>query len=869
MRLNFTIFLLIFFFTARPIAAQQSILEQKISLKFKNNTLEEAFAKMESLTAISFAYSSDLLPEKRFSRRFKNQKLKTILDHLLAKTNLIYIPQNKRILITLSEKPDLEEAAPKKEKFTLNGYFRDATNGEELIGGTVFILQTGSGSNSNAYGFYSLTLPKGHYHLTFSYLGYESQEAEVQLSANKRLDMELNPVEQHLREVVVVASKKDEGELVTEWNNQQIDLGNLENIPALLGEQDLMKTLQLLPGVQATGEGNGGFSIRGGSTDQSLILLDEAPVYNPAHLLGFFSIFNPDAIKTVRLMKGDIPAEFRGRLSSVLDIRMQEGNSKKFALSGGIGTIMARVKAEGRLAKGKGSFMVAGRRTYPDLIVKLFDKNAFKGSGIFFYDINAKANYRLNKKNRLFLSTYGGKDVFEFGDNFKINWGNTTSTLRWNHLFNDKLFSNTSLIFSDFDFTSSTNLAELANDETITPFSLRTRINDAHLKQVFNYYPHPNHLLKFGFNVLDHNIIPGRLIDEEVENFKNIKFQERKSMEFGLFVSHRWKIQKRWELNYGFHFSSLAVRGSNEYVFKYGRNGEVLDSTFYNDGEAVTDYGGVEPRIALTFFQNKRSIFKISFNRTIQYLQLLQSAFINNPASVWLPSSINIRPQKAFQWSIGHFRSFVNNRYSLSVEVYGNLFQNQIAYRDGANLDLGSDMESQLVFGKSWSYGAEFMLKKRDGRFRGWMSYTLSAARSRFSGISRGQIFRSENDRPHNIALVALYDIKKHCTFAANWVYSSGKLVTVPIGKYVVNGEAVNYYGGRNNFRMSNIHRLDLAIRWHKTGKRGAERYWSFSVHNFYGHRNPSFAFIKPESSTVKEISILGWLPSFTHFFEF
>ncbi|RMF30869.1 MAG: TonB-dependent receptor, partial [Bacteroidetes bacterium] len=623
--------------------------------------------------------------------------------------------------------------------------------------------------------------------------------------------------------------------------------------------------LQAFPGINGIGEGSGNLSVRGANGDHNLILLDEAPVYNPAHFLGIFSIFNPDAVKAVSLQRGYISPAHRGRLGSVLSIRMKEGSTEEHDYAAGIGLLSARARAEGPLFGGAGSFMVAARRTYPDLLVKWLAGNRIGLGLVFFYDLNAKANYRFDDKNRLFLSTYLGRDVFDFGENFTINWGNQTLTLRWNHLFNERLFSNTSLILSDFDYRSSTDLGELVNDDNLSAFTLRTRIQDAHLKQDFHFYPHPDHTFQFGWSLINHNFIPGRLKNEleplpELDNSP-----ERRALESGLYFAHSWDLSRKLRLEYGFHLSGLGVYGSDGWVYDYAE-GEKQDSFWVGKDETLQRWGGAEPRLLLSYRPTSNRTFTLAASRTIQYLQLLPSAFINNPASVWLPSSNNIRPQKGLLLAVGFLQEFGQRRWLLSLDAYLNHFDNQIAYRDGAQLLTGLELESQLIYGSADFRGVELLLRKKAGRLRGWLSYALSEAVYHFPDAGDGRPFPGDQHRPHAFNATLLFDLKPHCTLSAAWRYLSGKPVTVPAGKYRFNEQVLDFFSGRNNFTTSNHHRLDIGLRWWKIGKRGARKTWSLSVFNAYGRRNPSFVYFEPreQGNQVYEISLLGWLPSFS-----
>ncbi len=855
--------------------AQRGILSETISVSFNNNSLSEAFEIIEKISDAEFAFSPDFLPPTRISKDFKNKKIRTVLNNILNETKLVFKTRGNRITIFKKDENSTDYYEPEIPKFTINGFLRDSASGEELIGGTIRILPENRGTATNAYGFYSITLPEGKYTFEIGYIGYKTIREEINLVSNKLVSFDLTQVKTDLDEVIVTAEKDGDGILFGEAGTNKINLQDLQNLPSLLGERDVLGTMQLLPGVQATGEGNAGFSVRGGSSDQNMILLDEAPIYNPAHMLGIFSIFNPDAIKDVRLMKSHIPTAYRGRLSSVVDIHMKEGNSKDFKFGGGVGLLLTKLKAEGPFADQKGSFMIAGRRTYHDLWMRPLSDNDFR---VFFHDLNAKANFRLTEKDRLYVSLYLGDDVFRTREDFEIKWGNTTSTLRWNHLFNDKVFSNTTFIISDFDFDSSTDMAGLLDVEKQAPdFLLRTRVRDYHLKQTFHYYPNPENSFQFGINVIHHTFIPGKLLDENLEPTGG-ETSNRFAAEYSLFFAHDWQINDSWHIDYGIHLSNFSVLGGDDYIYNYDGEGNRIDSTFYNRWELIKNYFGLEPRISISNQLNPNSKISLSYFHTIQYLQLLPSAFINNPASTWFPSSHIIQPQRAHQISFSYRHEFQNKAWESTFELFGKYMKHQIAYRQGAALELGSDIESQLVFGEARVYGAEFLIKKRSGDLRGWLSLSYSKAENQFNNINSGEFFPSEFDRPLGISLVGIYEASPKFTVAATWNFASGKAVTVPNGKYQIGDQIVNVYGERNNFRMSDFHRLDVAFRWYvkKKNKKG-RRYWSVAIHNVYARKNASFVYVQDSQLISLESEGKAWefsllpfaLPSFTYYFEF
>ncbi len=592
-------------------------------------------------------------------------------------------------------------SAQAQTKYTISGFVKDAETGEELIGATIIIKElSATGTSANTYGFYSITIPEGNHTVIAQFIGFEPKSIAIDLKQNTKLNFVLSEKTSELGEVVVTAEKKDENITKTQMGVEKMDVRTIEKIPVIFGEKDILKTMQLTPGVKSAGEGNSGFYVRGGGTDQNLILLDEATVYNASHLLGFFSVFNSDAIKDVTLYKGTQPSDFGGRLSSVLDIKMQDGNNKKFGAEGGIGLIASRLKLEGPIIKDKGSFTISGRRTYADLFLKLSGDSTIITAKLYFYDLNLKANYRINDKNRIFLSGYFGKDVLGFGDLFGIIWGNATGTLRWNHLFNDKLFSNTSLIFSNYDYNINTNIAGAKG-------KIISQIQDYNLKQDFQYFAGAKSKFKFGFNSIYHKIIPGAITTESNSTIKELNFTKKNAWENAAYLSHEYKATALFSFEYGVRFSSFSLLGPGNF-YTYNTNGETTDTATYISNEFVKTYFNIEPRFAANYILNEKIALKFAYGRNTQNLHLLSNSTSGNPTDLWIPSSNNIKPEIADQISLGYFRNFKDNNYELSTEVYYKALQNQIDYKDGAELQFNENVESQLLFDSDRAYGIEF-----------------------------------------------------------------------------------------------------------------------------------------------------------------
>jgi hypothetical protein len=766
-----------------------------------------------------------------------------------------------------------------QEKFTLSGNIKDASNGEDLIGVTIFVKELpGVGTVTNVYGFYSLTLPKGNYTIQYSYVGYKTIEFKADLTKNIKNNIQISSGSTDLNVVEISAEREDENVRSTEMSVAKINMKEIENIPVLFGERDILKTIQLLPGVKSGGEGNAGFFVRGGSSDQNLILLDEAPVYNASHLLGFFSVFNSDAIKDLKLYKGGMPAEYGGRLSSVMDIKMKEGNAKKFAATGGIGLIASKLTIEAPIVKDKGSFIISGRRTYADVFLKLSSDPDQKNTTLYFYDLNLKANYQFNEKNRLFVSGYFGRDNFGFADRFSFNWGNSTATVRWNHLYNDKLFSNTSFIYSNYNYKI---------DIKAAGFSINSQIQDFTLKQDVDFFWNENNKLKFGGSAIHHTFDPGE-ISSTGESIGNTKIENRYSVESALYISNEQKFNELWSATYGIRYSNFTQIGPGE-IYTYNDKGEVTDTTKYTGNNAVASYNGIEPRLAINYILNESSSIKTSYNRMYQYLHLLSNSSGNNPTDTWLPSSNNIKPEIADQVALGFFKNLKNNTYEFSIETYYKAMQNTIDYRTGAEITLNPTVEGELLYGKGRAYGLEFFLKRKKGLLTGWISYTLARTEVQFEKINQGAWYPAKQDRTHDLSIVAMYDLSERVKLSSTFVFYTGNAVTFPTGKYVIDGQTINLYSARNGSRMPNYHRLDLGLTLEgknyrmvtnpETGNkekkdRKFQSSWNFSIYNVYARENAySFTFREkednPNQTEIVRLSLFKIIPSISYNFNF
>jgi TonB dependent receptor/CarboxypepD_reg-like domain/TonB-dependent Receptor Plug Domain len=767
-----------------------------------------------------------------------------------------------------------------QEKATLSGYVKDAANGEGMIGVGVYIQELKVGIATNAYGFYSITIPKGVYTVSYTFIGYQKGIKKVDLSSsNAKSDIELKEDSQQLQEVVISTKKDDDNVKNIEMSVAKIDMKTIQRMPALLGEVDVIRSIQLLPGVSTVGEGSTGFNVRGGGVDQNLVLLDEAPVYNSSHLFGFFSVFNPDAVKDVKLIKGGIPAQYGGRISSILDVRMKEGNLKKTSVTGGIGTIFSRLSIEQPLKKDKGSMIVALRRSYIDVLAKPFLPKSLDGSQFYFYDFTAKANFKLNDKNTVFASGYFGRDVF--GAQFGFNWGNGTGSARWNHVFNDKLFMNLTAFTSNYTYSLDSDLEKKNKQDS---FRWNSEIKNLSLKPDFTFYPNVNNTITFGGQVIDYTFQPGKAIATAGGESRTIGLDKKYAREWATYVGNEQRIGQNLTLQYGLRYSFYDYLGKNKaYTFGTpavaGTRKPLSSSKDYAAGELIQRYGNFEPRFSANIGLSKSTSIKMSYNRTAQYIHLLSNTVSASPLDVWTPSSNNIKPQLADQVALGVFKNFKDNTYEFSVEGYYKDLQNQIDYVPNSDLLLNPFVDGDLLSGKGRAYGAELYLKKAKGKFNGWVSYTLSRTERQVVGISQGKWFPSRFDKPQVLNVVALYDFRKRLNFSANFTYGSGTPATFPTEKFVWQGFALpnNYYDLRNSSRIPPYHRLDLSATLISKRKlfKTVQGEWVFSVYNVYNRRNPFSVYVrqsptKPNETEAVRFAVFGSvLPAATYNFKF
>jgi hypothetical protein len=802
------------------------------------------------------------------------------------------------------------EAQTNSEKFTISGYIKDDATGEFLIGASVYLKENKKGSTTNVYGFYSITVEKGDYTLVVSYIGYTEISQPIKLDKDLRLNYSLKEVTTVMDEVEITSDAPDKNVKSTDMGKFTIDVETIKNLPAFMGEVDILKTIQLLPGIQSAGEGNSGFYVRGGGPDQNLILLDEAVVYNASHLFGFFSVFNADAVKNIELYKGGMPAQYGGRLSSVLDISMKEGNSKETHYRGGIGVIASRLTVEGPIKKDTSSFILSGRRTYIDILAQPFipkDRPA-KGSGYFFYDFNAKLNYRLSDKDRLFLSGYFGRDVFKFSSKnsgFKsdVQWGNATGSLRWNHLFSNKLFMNLSAIFTDYKF-------EFGATQDVFEFRLFSGIRDWNAKLDFSYFPNVKHNIKFGVNYIFHTFSPtsvsAKAGDVKFDTGEKVKLYAHDA---SAYFNDDFDVTELFRVSAGIRYSTFTQVGPfNRYV--KNSFGQITDTIYFSTNKKVAFYQGIEPRLSTRLTITENSSIKAGFTHNYQYIHLASISAVSLPTDVWFPSTSVVKPQTATQYALGYFQNFKKDMYETSVEVYYKDMRNLVEYKEGAQPDASvkDNVDEPFTFGKGWAYGAEFFIKKRYGKFNGWIGYTLAWTTRQFADLNDGRPFPAKYDRRHDLSVVATYDFNPQWTVSAIFVFATGNAATVPVARYFFEGYLVNDYGDRNSFRLAPYHRADLSVtftpdrtkkiekkkkrmekRYTKKGKdistivlphkrfKNYETNWNFSVFNLYNRMNPYYIYfdssgdINSGTLDVKayQVSLFPILPSVTWNFKF
>ncbi|UZR92810.1 TonB-dependent receptor [Chondrinema litorale] len=859
----------IWLITGLPLCTfAQKPTDKIISLNHSEGKLKDILDEISSKTQLQFTYNLEVVnPQKNISLSTSTNTISGFLEEIFSDKDIELVYVKNKVIIKKKES---------QIKYTINGYVKDAETGEDLIGASLLVknLKTGdfSGVVSNLYGFYAIQLPKGNYQLTYAYLGYQAQELQIDLAADVQNNIDLLLVDTQLSEVVIEGDEDPElniNEVALGTENLNIDV--VKEVAALAGEVDIVKTLQLLPGIVNQGEGSTNFFVRGGGADQNMILLDEAPVYNASHLMGFFSVFNADAIKDIQFYRSGFPAEYGGRLSSLLDIRMKEGNNQKLGVSGGIGTLASRLTVEGPIKKDKSSFILSARRTYADMFLRLSADEYTRQTSIYFYDFNAKANFKINSKNRLYFSGYFGKDLNKVRAlQYIIDWSNTTATLRWNHLFNERLFSNTTLLYSRYNY-----LIDLSKSDN--PFNWQSTIRDYTVKSDFDFYANESNLVKFGFVSTLHRFEPGMS-----PSIPEKSVPPTNALEHAVYFSNEQKITNKLSLNYGLRLSAFQLMGATT-LFAYNENNNVVAEEEIGKGEIYKTYFGFEPRITARYKINEQSSVKANYSRTYQYMQMLSSSTLAfNVFDVWLPTSKNIKPQYADMVSLGYFKNLSENAFEFSAEVYYKKMYNQLDYVDHAQLIMNRYLEASILKGEARAYGLELTLRKKKGNLSGWLSYTLSKAERKIKGINGGVFYPAAYDQPHSFSAVGTLRLNERWTISANWVYSTGRPVTLPTEIFQFEKYKVPVYNARFNSRLPDYHRLDLSATLHAKPKpnRKNNGSWVFSIYNAYARKNALTVFVGPEMVDLDAISnpdvtafqkvfLYSFFPSVTYNFKF
>jgi hypothetical protein len=762
-------------------------------------------------------------------------------------------------------------------KYTINGYVKDEGSGEVLINATVTMQPSGVAVMTNSYGYYSVTLPGGKYTMLITYSGYKTIQKEIELKGNTTVDVTLPAAGKDMQEVVITGEKKLRRTNTVGMGIQQLSAAQIKKIPAFMGEPDVVKALLTLPGVTTVGEGSSGFNVRGGNVDENLIIMDEAPVYNSSHLLGFFSVFNPDAVKNVTMYKSAFPAEYGGRTSSVLDIRMKEGNNQTYHVNGGIGNVFSRLAVEGPIQKNKSSFVVAARRSYIDVLAKPFLKKEDRNSTMYFYDITAKLNYELNEKNTIYLSGYFGQDVFGFGEQVKFKWGNTTGTFRWNHLFNRKLFLNTSVYYSKYNYS----LAFKSDDDVQQGYDWTSDIQTYGVKPSLTWFASNKHTIKTGVNALYYNFYPGKGVASSEGAKNEIILNRRYGTETAAFLEDTWKMNTQWQIQAGVRLNRYAYLGNTTVFHFRDTTPNVRKPLDYAEKvtskKPVNDWVFFEPRLSVRYELKKNTFFKVGYSRTTQYLHLLSNTASPTPVDLYFPSTNNIKPSLTDQFSVGFVTLPTGLPVEISVETFYKKMDDLLDYIDNANLDLNQLVEADLLTGKGKSYGVELEVKKETGKWTGWVNYTLSRSLRKTPGISNNDWYLSRYDRTHVLNSCVMYSRNEKWQFSANFTFGSGTPSTFPDSKLDIQGMPIPYNSAnkRNDFRLPAYHRLDVsAIMQGHQGKKMKQE-WVFGIYNVYAHQNAYSIYFQqnqdePEKKEAIRLSIIGSLiPSVTWNFKF
>lgn len=765
-----------------------------------------------------------------------------------------------------------------QQRYTVSGYVKDEQSGESLIGISIGKPGTSIGTVTNEYGFYSLTLPAGTHEIQYSYMGYKAIKMTFDLTSNKRQDIKLSTADRQLNEVVITSKQQEKNINTLNTSLNKLDIAEMKKLPTFMGEVDVLRAIQTLPGVNTVGEGAASFNVRGGAGDENLILMDEAPVYNSTHMLGFFSVFNPDAVKNINLIKGGFPAEYGGRTASVLDIRMKDGNNQKLGVTGGIGNIFSRLAVEGPIQKDKSSFIIAGRRSYMDVIMKPFMKGDMKDTKLYFYDLTAKVNFNLDKNNSLFVSGYFGRDVFGFGSQVNMNWGNTTTSVRWNHIFNNRLFMNLTTYYTKYDYSLEFKSKE--TDANKQGYKWTSNIINYGVKPAFTYYINSNNTLHFGVQSVLYTFKPGKGTGTDGETSNEILLKDKKALEGAVYLDHELKAG-RFGVQYGVRLSGFQFRGKGTAYYYADTTAGIrkrLDhTTEFGAGKTIADYYFLEPRISAKYKLNTTSAVKAAYSRSAQYMHQLSNTASPTPVDIWTPVTNNVQPQLTDQVTGGYFYNAPGDKFELSAEVFYKTMKNQLDYIDNSDLDLNEFIEADLLASTGRAYGVELYVKKDVGNTTGWISYTLSRSERKTPGISQNEWFINRYDRTHNVNVVVSHEFTKRISMGANWVFASGTPATFADARLEFQDWDIPYNTTekRNNYRLKPFHRLDLSVTLKGKQLKRWKGEWVFSLYNVYARRNAYTVYFRqneddPNKKEAVRLSIIGSIiPGITYNFKF
>ncbi|WP_461788941.1 TonB-dependent receptor [Pedobacter sp.] len=751
-----------------------------------------------------------------------------------------------------------------QQTFKISGQIKSADG--PLEAASIQIVEAKQAIATDSLGNYFITLKAGNYTFMVSAVGMATQKKQIKVARNQVLNFSLEDSANNLDEVVISTSNDTRSLASPQMGAERLTMKSIKNIPLIFGERDVLKAIQLLPGIKSAGEGGAGIYVRGGSADQNLVLMDDVPVYNAAHLLGFFSTFNPDAVEDITVYKTGMPSQYGGRLSSVLDIKMRQGDMEKLSASGGIGLISSKLTLEGPINKGKSSFLISGRRTYVDALLKLSPDSTINQNILYFYDLNGRADFQLGANDKLTVTGYLGADKLGLAETFGITWGNAIASAQWKHIYTSKLTSATTASFTRYQNKIEVNTG-------IDNVRIFSQLRDWALKQNFFWQASDKHLVKFGFNSIYHRVTPGEVTSKGQSSFNDLNYQERFSFENSLFASSDWQATEKLNLALGLRLTGFSILGGSEYL-TVDPDGNILSATAYKRGELVKTYLNLEPRLALSYLLDAKSSLKASYVRNVQNMHMISNSTSSRPSDKWLPSSLMVKPEISDQVAFGYYRNLFDNAFELNVESYYKTMDNQIDYRDGAETFNSDNIETQILYGKGRAYGLEFLFKKKKGDFTGWLSYTLSKTERQIDGINSGSWYNARQDRTHELALVGSYQLSEKWNLSASWIYYTGDAITFPSGKYNMDGQVFFYYTDRNAYRMPAYHRLDLGANLQLKKRKNYSSELSFSLYNAYGRKNAySITFREAENDPTKtevvRTTLFQFLPSISYNFKF